>query len=104
MSIIKTGDRVRSFDFEGRALTGERACYVEGIVEGFRDLEGCQRYAIVVERRVFGGVEVEVENEERCFPPVNGNWTLFSESGVTDGVELIERFDDKIKHRDAAAA
>jgi hypothetical protein len=33
---IEINDTVRSFDFDmHRDLTGERACYIEGIVTGF---------------------------------------------------------------------
>ena len=88
---ISVGDRVRSFDFardgRGRQLLGERACYVEGIVEGFKDIEGCPRYEIRVERKVWAGEEVA--EPRRCFvyPPVNGTPKSFG--GVCDGVEVV---------------
>ena len=54
--MIQVGSKVRSFDFarDGRGcqLEGERACYVEGVVEGFKDLEGCERYVTRVDRKV----------------------------------------------------
>ena len=93
--MIKVGDRVRSFDFTGhpgaRALEGESACFVEGVVRNitnpaidtmFRD---CAHYEIRVDRRVFGGVETEVVGG-LVYPPVNGTPSLFS--GPTDFVEL----------------
>ena len=56
---ISVGDRVRSFDFPYcRDLDGQRACFVEGRVVDFKELEGCQRYVIDVERCVFGGKAV----------------------------------------------
>lgn len=86
MDEIKIGDKVRSFDFPDRfedcsqqPLTGPRACYVEGIVEGFGMRDGCKRYMIKCTKRVFGGVELDpVEWEDTHFmPPVNGTPTLF---------------------------
>ena len=82
---ININDTVRSFDFHmNRDLEGERACYVEGVVEGFREVEGCTRYDIKVTRAVFGGEEVEVEEGARVFPPLNGTPTLLGR--ITDGV------------------
>jgi hypothetical protein len=68
------GSKVRSFDFESRDLDGERACYVEGeVVEVGVVLEGCQRYRIRVDKRVFGGkVLTGPRVEKEVFPPVNG--------------------------------
>jgi hypothetical protein len=84
---IKVGDKVRSFDFEGRRnLTGERACYIEGVVMGFREIEGCQRYEIKLTRRVFGGEDGPFAGT--MYPPVNGTSTLFGDT--TDGVVKIE--------------
>lgn len=86
---IRINDTVRSFDFSmNRDLEGERACYVEGVVEGFKELEGCTRYDIRVTRAVFGGEEVEVEEGERVFPPLNGTPTTLGR--ITDGVFKIE--------------
>jgi hypothetical protein len=89
---IEVGNRVRSFDFEDRGLTGERACYVEGtVVEigNFPEFPDCPRYKIQVERHVFGGEEL-AEHEDFVFPPVNGTPRLFSRSNVCDGVVLID--------------
>ena len=89
--MIQVGSKVRSFDFardgRGRQLEGERACYVEGVVEGFKKLEGCERYVIRVERKVWAGEEVEDPYRGHVYPPVNGTPKLFG--GVCDGVELV---------------
>ena len=88
---IQIGNRVRSFDFaEGpdrRALTGERACYVEGTVMAIEEVQGCDRYRIFVDRDVFRGKELDTRVGNEVFPPVNGTPTMFS--GPTDYVELI---------------
>jgi len=102
------GHKVRSFDFvetwnfpdprdtsddpapthiTGRDLTGERACYCEGVVEDIVDLEGCPRYAIRVTRKVFGGKETDRRLGTLVFPPING--TPNSCDGVQNGVELV---------------
>jgi hypothetical protein len=90
-AIIQVGDYVRSFDFEGRCLTGPRAAYVEGFVEEIGEMrEGCPRYRIKVKRRIFGGKEVPVvPNEEWVLPPVNGTPMMFS-GKVCDGVLRIQ--------------
>ncbi len=94
--MIQVGDRVRSFDFAksfddgaqfGRDLEGERACYVEGIVQDILEVEGCQRYRILVDRDVFGGKEEDRRLGRWVSPPING--TLKSFGGVTDFVELV---------------
>lgn len=95
LNIIAVGSRVRSFDFEGRELDGERACYVEGTVESVGKpprgvaYVGHDVYAIRVERVVFGGEELpEARNlGELVCPPVNGIPKMFG--GHTDGVTLI---------------
>jgi hypothetical protein len=90
---IQVGNRVRSFDFadgpDGRALEGERACYVEGTVMDIVEATdgGYDRYRILVDRDVFGGKELDNRVGNEVFPPVNGTPTLFS--GDTDFVELI---------------
>ena len=89
MAEIIPGTRVRSFDFDGRDVEGERACFVEGTVVGFCELEGCTRYDIIVDRRVFGGEDCALSADgERVFPPVNGTPKLFG--GVCDGVVALE--------------
>ena len=90
---IEVGTRVRSFDFplmtrEGLALgvelEGERACYMEGVVEaiGEDDLEGCRRYRILVDKIVRSGVvsPLNVPEGERAliYPPLNGTPTFGS--------------------------
>ena len=83
MAEIIPGTRVRSFDFKNQALEGELACFVEGTMVGFCELEGCTRYDIIVDRRVFGGEECAVPADgERVFPPVNG--------GAVHGVIALE--------------
>ncbi len=85
---ISVGDFVRSFDFpHHRELEGERACYMEGRVVDFKELEGCRRYVIEVNRCVFGGRERD-QFSKRIYPPVNGTRRLMG--GVCDGVSLIE--------------
>ena len=89
--MIQVGDRVRSFDFVrgdfGRDLGGERACYVEGVVESFVEREGCPRYEVRVDRDVFGGQDLDVRVGDLVYPPVNGTPKLFG--GVCDNVELV---------------
>jgi len=85
---IAVGAIVRSFDFEGRDLTGPRACYVLGLVEGI-DADGydCPRYKIRTIARIFSGEAVAFEAGELVFPPVNGTGTTFGR--VTEGVEAV---------------
>ena len=89
--MIQVGSKVRSFDFardgRGRQLDGERACYIEGVVEGYKKLEGCERYVIRVERKVWAGEEVEEPYRGRVYPPVNGTPKMFG--GVCDGGEVV---------------
>lgn len=89
-SSIKSGDFVRSFDFEDRDLEGDRACYVEGEVTGFQEVEGCNRYAIRITKRVRGGAVTVEAGMGYVYPPVNGIPKLFG-GNVTDGVEKIEK-------------
>ena len=88
--MIQVGDKVRSFDFVqgdfGRDMEGERACYVEGVVEAFVEQEGCPRYEIRVKVDVFGGEESDRRVGCLVYPPVNGTPKLFG--GVCDNVEL----------------
>jgi hypothetical protein len=84
-NMIKIGDNVRSFDFAfgkfGRDLEGERACFVEGVVEDFEKLEGCMRYKILVNKDVFGG---DTDRSKRVgsyvFPPLNGTASMLEDS------------------------
>jgi len=93
--MIQVGDRVRSFDFVrgdyGRDLEGERACYVEGVVEALVEREGCPRYEVRVEVDIFGGVRQGAclggRVSSLVYPPVNGTPTLFG--GVCNNVELL---------------
>ena len=80
--MIKVGQRVRSYDFES-----SKDCYVEGIVEGFQRVEGCERYKILVDRKVWAGEEVEDPYRGHVFPPLNGTPKLFG--GECNLVELV---------------
>ena len=80
--MIIVGNRVRSYDF-----ARDRECYVEGIVEGFERLEGCERYKIRAERKVWAGEEVEAPYEGCVYPPLNGTRRTFGD--VCNGVELV---------------
>ena len=90
---ISVGDRVRSFDFAtspgGRDLEGDRACYVEGVVEDLVRIDGCLRYKILVERDVFGGKEESTRVGRYMHPPVNGTPRLIGGASVTNFVELL---------------
>ena len=86
---IRVGSRVRSFDFaivtddgakaHGFDLEGERAAYVDGVVEAIGDtyIDGCPRYTIRVEKRVFGGEPFpeEAALRDHVYPPLNGTPT-----------------------------
>ena len=86
---ININDTVRSFDFhDSRDIEGPDACFVEGIVEGFKEVDGCTRFEIKVTREVFRGEERQVEEGERVFPPLNGTPT--NRGRTTDGVVKIE--------------
>ena len=87
---INIHDTVRSFDFhDSRDIEGPDACFVEGIVEGFKEVEGCTRFEIKVTREVFRGEERQVEEGERVFPPLNGTPT--NRGRITDGVVKVEK-------------
>jgi len=87
---ITVGTKVRSFDFAGRELTGERACYVEGtVVAKGKCPPVCvcsKHYHILVARQVFGGRERTELVGEIVYPPLNGTEGMF---GATDGVVKI---------------
>lgn len=76
------GDRVRSYDWDG-----DQSCFVEGSIVGFSDLDGCKRYKIWVERKVWAGEEVPDPLRCHVYPPINGTLKLFG--GVCNGVERI---------------
>ena len=86
--MVEVGSRVRSFDFDyTRDLIGDRACYVEGVVEGFKEVEGCERYIIRVDRKVFAGEDEDILGRfPYVYPPVNGTPRLMG--GTTNSVEL----------------
>ena len=89
------GQRVRSFDFDGRDLTGDRACYVEGVVEGITDpltdrhFSDCPRYKIRVDRVIWQGQKQSPRGAgpSESYPPINGTPRLFGDE--TSGVEVI---------------
>jgi hypothetical protein len=100
LSTIQIGDRVRSFDFPDNILSREEAnpehsCYAEGVVESVTDpkthpeFRDCARYAIRVDKRLFGGSTERDQGlvGELVFPPVNG--TPSTLGGITNGVELV---------------
>lgn len=99
------GARVHSFDFHGRELEGERACYVTGTVVGILEageladdgetrFNDCDRYIIAVSRRTFAGRHTgpfggtAPSGGERVFPPLNG--TPSTMGGVMNGVVHVE--------------
>lgn len=75
---FKIGDLVRSFDFMGRETEGERACYVDGVIEKIAPFEGCgpncDHYYICCTRRVFGGKEESSDIGRIFYPAVNYNF------------------------------
>jgi hypothetical protein len=87
---IIIGDLVKSYDFPEDLVLGPRPgvgqSYVEGRVIGIKPVEGCDRYQILVTRRMRSGVLSGPRLAGECiFPPVNGTPTYgFSE--VTFGV------------------
>jgi len=78
---IKVGKRVRSFDFDGR-----RDCYVDGVLEGYEVVEGCERYVIRVQSRVFAGKTANI-GPSYVYPPVNLTPTTMGY--LTRGVEEL---------------
>lgn len=79
---IVPGERVRSYDFGG-----VRTCYAEGVIEKITEpMEGCPRYKLRIETRVFDGQRVPFE-DAYVYPPVNGTPSTFG--GVTNCVERI---------------
>ena len=89
--MIKVGNRVRSYDF-----ARDRECYVEGIVEGFERLEGCERYKIRIQKQFREGKEVKISADRlkaapHIYPPVNGTPRMFG--GECNGVELLQTKD-----------
>ena len=136
---IEEGDRVRSFDFpsyfptagvSGLDLDGERACYVEGVVEEITHpndeplvllIDGeersiyygdCCRYAIRVTRVVRQGVDIDLSSQgvpRWVFPPVNGTatWTRDATFGVekmgdTLGTDVLDAIaEEGVRYRKA---
>jgi hypothetical protein len=81
---IKVGDYVRSYDFAGQS-----DCYIEGEVSVITPMGGCDRYAIVAQRRVLEGREVTRGLGVTFYPPVNGTAKFFG--GMCEGVCKVER-------------
>jgi hypothetical protein len=94
---ININDTVRSFDFSsmpgGLDIEGKDACFIEGIVEGFTEVEGCMRYDIAATRRVFNGVEKDIEQDLRVYPPLNGTPTMMGR--ICNGVFQIEAAENR---------
>ncbi|MBU9200448.1 hypothetical protein KTD31_03645 [Burkholderia multivorans] len=81
---LAVGDRVRSYDFAHTPT-----CYVEGRIEEITaHMDGCPRYMIRVEKRVFDGLTLSVGADAYIYPPVNGIPTRLG--GITN---LVERAD-----------
>lgn len=81
---IKVGDKVKSFDFKGID-----SAYIQGEVTGFEIMEGCKRYVIKTEKRIFDGKEIALADdhpEKTVYPPVNGTPSFL---GKTNLVKLI---------------
>lgn len=91
----KPGHFVRSFEGECRRLVGPWACYVEGEVVSVDAAShamygpNCRLVEIRVTRRVFNGVDQEVDPGERVFPPINGLPLSFKMGCFTNGIERI---------------
>ena len=79
---IKPGSRVRSFDF---FYTED--CYVEGTVRNIVLRNGCKRYQIKVEKKVWAGKEVKHPYMGYVYPPINGTHLL--DGRPASGVFLI---------------
>ncbi len=85
---ITIGSKVRSFDFRHRDITGDRACYVEGVVvDILKEENNYDRYLIKVHLQVFGGIE-KFDFPPTVTPPVNGTLTMFGDT--TNFVEPIQ--------------
>ena len=86
--MIKVGDKVRSYDFPH-----SREYWYEGVVEGFQEIEGCDRYKIRIEKQFVEGKEVEVnayllgDDGLYIYPPING--TRRALGGICNGVDLL---------------
>lgn len=101
---IEVGSRVRSFDFPhvgskgdlwGFDETGERACWVDGIVEAIGEdvREGCPRYRIAVVDHMLGGKPLsEGRRPSHIFPPANGTRIIGSSIAPTMGVVALAGF------------
>lgn len=93
MSEVKVGDKVRSHDFPmmGKALEGENAYYMEGVVvaihsNGIVGVGNYPAYEIDIDKRVVNGEVLPVVGDCKIYPPVNGTDSLF---GATSGVEIV---------------
>jgi hypothetical protein len=81
--LVIVGDRVRSFDFPD----GRRNSYVDGVIEGIKQIRGCPCYRLRVTKRVAGGEVLAAADTPRyVYPPVNGTPSL---AGVCRGVEKL---------------
>ncbi len=111
MKAVWVGDFVRSFDhaYEFSTLGEDGLClgcnqcrgwdgtgnghvsgYVEGVVIGFKEVDGCRRVQITVTAEMRQGRYSPVQIGTRVVePPVNGTQTMFSDTYFTRGVVLI---------------
>lgn len=79
---IVLGERVRSYDF---GII--RTCYYEGVVESITEpIDGCPRYKVRVEARIFDGEIVPID-APYVYPPVNG--TPSTIGALTNFVERV---------------
>lgn len=88
MKEIQVGDRVRSFDISHptRDIEGDQAFYTEGLVTSISKHGGIERYNILVDRLIEGGVNIPCYGMVVRYP-VNGT-TI--EGSVSNRVELIQ--------------
>lgn len=90
---IKMGDKVRSYDFEGR-----KDCYIEGTMLGFCLLHGPGgpwHYCIQMEKQIFADEDITAkvlkEGIRHYYPPMNGTPMLFG-----GGPDKKSKFVEKI--------
>lgn len=90
VTIIKAGNKVRSYDFSGM----HDDCYVEGTVVRADDID----VEIAVEARVVDGKKSEFHQGMTVVAPQNGRETLFGIYGkVTAGVVRIDMLQAEIE-------
>lgn len=80
---IQIGDRVRSHDFPGKIGLVEEF-YIEGEVMDILEHDGCMKYEIWADRRVWNGHTTRQGVPNYFYAPVNGTKTLLG--GTCNGV------------------